>query len=380
MNDDQFIKEISSIKPWNSKENPITVNSIRYNQDFSLLTLGTSKGYRVFLTSNLKLCNEETEINNNFGNINVAMVYFNSSLIFLLPSKNNEKYSNKELIIFDDFYQTKLASFKDKTEEIYNFFLSKNVLYVITLTRIIIVELFSFKIIEIIENTVYNGKLLSFNYNDYIAFTFNNDKKNIYIQNYNNENYKVMSRMKRTIHSSTFDFIQIFELSPLGDLIGVVSVFGNKMHIYYTKTGKLKECIYLGPIIQTIEKMLFSEKKPNYIFLLKNNNYFYVYKLNKVKNENPKCICDKYNDNDIFNNPQKDKAGILGFMRKSSKNKDIKDPHTFSEYEGRILFVDFDRNKHKDLIFINYNGQFIKYHFNKKRSGNISPSITIQWI
>ena len=67
-------------------------------------------------------------------------------------------------------------------------------------------------------------------------------------------------------------------------------------------------------------------------------------------------------------------------MRKSSKNKDIKDPHTFSEYKGRILFIDFDRNKHKDLIFINYDGQFVKYHFNKKRSGNLSPSLAIQWI
>ena len=380
MNDEKFVKEVSSIKPWNSKEDPIKVNSIRYNQDFSLLTLGTSKGYRVFLTSNLKLCNEETEANKYFGNIMIANVYFNSSLMFLLPSKNNEKYSNKELIIFDDFYQAKLASFKVKKEEIYNFYLSKNVLYIITLTRIIIIELFSFKIIEIIENTVCNNKLLSFNYNDYLAFTFNNDKKSIYIHFYNNENYKVISRMKRTIYSSSFDFIQIFQLSPMGDLIGVASVFGNKFHIYYTKTGKLKECFYVGPIIQTIEKMLFSEKKPNYIFLLKNNNYFFVYKLNNLKNENPKCICDKYKDNEIFNNQKNDKAGFLGFMRKSSKNKDIKDPHAYTQYEGRILFVDFDRNKHKDLILINFNGQFIKYYFNKKKSGNISPSLTIQWI
>ena len=266
MNDAQFLKEVSSIKPWNSKENPIKVNSIRYNQDFSLLTLGTSKGYRVFLTSNLKLCNEETEINNNFGNIMLAMAYFNSSLIFLLPSKDNEKYSNHELIIFDDFYQNKLASFKDKQEEIYNFFLSKNVLFTITLTRIIIIELFSFKIIEIIENTVYNNKLLSFNYFDYIAFSFNHDKKNIYIYNFDNENYKVLFRKKKTIYSS-FDFYQIFQLSPIGDLIGVLSVFGNKIHIYSTKTGKIKEYLYIGPSIQTIEKMLFSEKKQNYIII-----------------------------------------------------------------------------------------------------------------
>ena len=67
MTEDQFTKEVSTLKPWNNPEDPIKVNTIRYNNDYSLLTLGTSKGYRVFLTSNLKLCSEESEINNNFG-------------------------------------------------------------------------------------------------------------------------------------------------------------------------------------------------------------------------------------------------------------------------------------------------------------------------
>ena len=42
--------DFTKITPWNSREYPVRVNSIRYNQDFSLLTLGTSKGYKIFLT------------------------------------------------------------------------------------------------------------------------------------------------------------------------------------------------------------------------------------------------------------------------------------------------------------------------------------------
>ena len=382
MNDSQLLKEISSLKPWNSKKDAIKVNSIRYNQDFSLLTLGTSKGYRIFLTSNFKLCSEETETNNNFGNIMIAMAYYQSALIFLLPSKQNEKYSNKELIIFDDYYQNKIASFKEKKEDILNFFLSKNVLFIMTLNKIIVVELFSFKTIDIIEKINYNQKLLSLNFFDYLAFTYFEDKKNINIKFYQNENYKIISQTKKIICPS-FNFIQIIQLSPLGDLIGVLSVFGNKIHVYYTKTGKLKECIYMGPTIHTMEKMIFSEKKPNYIFFLKNSNIFYVYKMKKEKNDNPNCVCDKYDDNIAINanmNEQDPKNGIIGLMRKSSKNRDIKDVHAFSEIEGRILFFDFDRNKHKDLILIKYNGQLIKYHVIKKKSGNISPILNVQWI
>ena len=50
--DSEFL-DLSKLTPWNSREYPVLVNSIRYNQDYSLLTLGTSKGYKIFLTSNL---------------------------------------------------------------------------------------------------------------------------------------------------------------------------------------------------------------------------------------------------------------------------------------------------------------------------------------
>ena len=208
MTEDQFTKEVSTLKPWNNPEDPIKVNTIRYNNDYSLLTLGTSKGYRVFLTSNLKLCSEESEINNNLGDIMIAMVYYQSTMVFLLPSLYNEKYSKKELIIFDDFYQNKLASYKDKNEEIINFFLSKNILFIITIAKIIVIELFSFKTIDIIEKTNFNKKLLSFNFFDYISYTYSDDKLNLYIKYYQNENYKIITK-KQKIIKPDFGFFQI---------------------------------------------------------------------------------------------------------------------------------------------------------------------------
>ena len=126
---------LAGLSPWNSRDYPVQVNSIRYNQDFSLLTLGTSKGYKLFLTSNLRPAHDDTEAVNNLGDILIAMVYYKSSLVFLLPSRYNTTFSNNELIIFDDFYQKKIASFKDKSEELLNFFLSKNIVLMITLSK-----------------------------------------------------------------------------------------------------------------------------------------------------------------------------------------------------------------------------------------------------
>ena len=382
---DNNLKDLSKIEPWNSGEFSVRVNSIRYNQDYTLLTLGTSKGYKIFLLETLKTCHDETDVVRNLGDINIAMSYYKSTLVFFLPSKDNKNFSDKEIIVFDDFYQTKIASFKDKNESIINFLLSKDVLFVITLSKIIVVELFTFKVIEIIESINYSFKLISYNFFDFIAYTHLDNKKMIYIKNYIGENYKIISKSKKLINSS-FDYIQTIQLSPSGSLIGLVSIYGNKIHIYYTLTGKLKECIFLGSNLLTMEKLSFSRKE-NYIVLQRSDNRFYVFKLGKTQVENPKCVCDKYDDKNLMNSKtneeeNKGEGGFIGFLRKSLKGKDIRDPHIFGEYEGKLLFIDFDKNenKNKDIIIINYQGFFTKYHFNKKKSSNISPILSVKWI
>ena len=371
--------DFTRLEPWNSREYPIVVNSIRYNQDFSLLTLGTSKGYRIFLTSTLRLAHDPTDEVKNLGNIGIAMSYYKSSLVFLLPSKSNRDYPNNELIVFDDFYQTKFASFKDKSEAILNFFISKNCIFIIALSKIIILEIFSFNIIDVINNINSIKQLLSFNFYNFIAYTELKDKKKIYVNFYINENNRIKTSVKKEIVYN-FNYMQTFQLSPTGHILAIVSVYGNKMHLYYTQNGKLKECILLSPYIQTIEKVLFSEKKSNYLFVLRNDNKFNIYKIENRNIDKPKCICDKYDDNKITKkNKEENNSGLIGYFRKYSKNKDVKEILAYSDFEGITLFIDFDRNKNKDIIIINEKGQFIKYHFKKKVCGRINPILSIQW-
>ena len=143
--------DLTRLKPWNSKDYPIKVNSIRYNHDYSLLTLGTSKGYKIFFTSSFLSAREDTDEIQNLGDLSIAMVYFKWHFVFCLPSRYNKPYVSKELIIFDDQNQTKFASFKDKSEEIINFFLSRNIILIITLSKV-----FDYFRIIIFENNRYN--------------------------------------------------------------------------------------------------------------------------------------------------------------------------------------------------------------------------------
>ena len=378
MSDSQEYVDFSKLEPWNSHDYPVAVNSIRYNQDFSLFTLGTSKGYKIFSTSTLRLLHEPTEEVMKLGDMNIAMTYYKSSLVFLLPSRYNKDHPNNELIVFDDFYQTKFASFKDKCEEILNFFVSKYVIFIVTLSKIIVLEIFSFKVIDIINNINSLNQLLSFNFYNFVAYCELNEKKKVHVKYYTNKGNKIVSIFKRQIYYN-FDFIQMIELSPTGHILAVVSIYGTKIHLYYTQNGKLKECIFLSQTIQTIEKVLFSQRKSNYLLVLKNDNKFYIYKINNIIIDNPKCICDKYDDHQLITQSQETDNGFFGYFRKLSKNKDIKEEHAFSEYEGNLLFYDFDRNYNKDIILINEYGKYIKYHFKKIVSGRINPILSVQW-
>jgi len=370
--------DYEKLTPWNFHEYPVRVNSIRYNQDFSLLTLGTSKGYKIFLASNLLPAHEDTLAIKNLDDISIAMVYFKSSLVFLLPSRYNENFTNSELIIFDDFHQKKIASFKDKTEELLNFSLSTNIILLVTISRITVIELNTFKIIDIIDNVNTMNKLFSFNFHDYVAYLKLDDKKNIFVKYYQNENHKIKSLVKKKF-SSNFEFLQIISLSPCGNYLCIVSIFGNKIHIFDIKNDKLKYCMYLGGSILVIEKIFFSEKNSNYLFVLKKENKFNVYKLPlKTKTEN-ECVCKKYDDNKISTENKKE-GGFFGYFRRFSKNKDLWESHANGELDGQILFLDFDRNKNKDIIYINEGGEFIKYHFNKTHTGNILPYVKVQWM
>ena len=74
--------------------------------------------------------------------------------------------------------------FKDKSEEIINFFLSRNIILIITLSKVITLELLSLKIIDIIDNINTMSKLLSFNFCDFISYVKLNDKKHAFVKYY----------------------------------------------------------------------------------------------------------------------------------------------------------------------------------------------------
>ena len=167
------------------------------------------------------------------------------------------------------------------------------------------------------------------------------------------------------------------------DKIEVYDISGKKLDLSVCKE-EIKVMKYIGDVEELNIDLTKELSNQGIDAFNRNDKFFNVYKLGKIKEKEQihKCICNIDNDQDLLTRVceiDKKNAG-LSKPRTYSKNKNIKEPHAYSDFEVRLLFGDFDRNSHKDLIFINKEGKIIKYHFNKKKNGKISPILSVQWI
>ena len=394
-------KDLNNIIPWNSKEFPVKINSIRYNQDNTLFTLATSKGYKIFSTKNLKQVHEETEKVRDLGDLELVLTYYSSSLVFFIPTKNNEKYTKKELILFDDFSQNIIFKFKSKKENINFFHVGKYAISVVLESQIIILELNTLKIIYIISNIFSDEKLCSFNAYGFIGFTDKNEKYNIYIKILNTKDNKIIS-IRNKIFKPNFEYIQSLHLSPSGQFIALSSLFGNKIHIYYVENLLLKECFYLGDEINNIQKISFTPKGEYFLLIQLSKNRLKLFELSNIIEGQFKCKCYKYKNEEMIKEVIKKKENERSWINyfkniiyntynnKPVEGKKIAKSLVRFEVQEGILFTDFvenefinknDNSKNKELVIINGHGFYYKYSFNEQNIDDDFKLINaVQWV
>jgi len=378
----------NSLIPWNSKDFPVKINSIRYNQDNTLFTLATSRGYKIFSTKNLKQAYEETAKIRELDDLEIVMTYYCTSLVFFIPTKNNKNFNKKELILFDDRSQKIIFRFKSKDEDINFFYVGKYAICIALETQIIIVELLTLKIVYIISNIVGDEKLCSFNSYGFIAFTKKNEKYNAYIKILNVKDNKIIS-LRNKILKPNFEYLQSLHISPSGQFIALSSLFGNKIHIYYIENLILKECLYLGDEINTIEKISFAAKGEFFLLIQLNKKILKLFQLSNIIEGQFRCKCYKYKNDEmikeVIQKKEKENSWInyfknivyTGFSNNIVEEKEIDLALVKVEVQQGILFTDFaeneylgkDRNlRNKEIVIINGKGFYYKYLFNNEQN------------
>ena len=374
--------DYSKISPWNTGEFPVKVNNIRFNQDNTLLTLATSRGYKIFSAKTLRKVQEETELVRDLGDLKIVMTYYETSIVFFTGKKNNKKITQKELIIFNDFTQKQIGKFESKEENIINFYVSKNAIFIALENNLVILELISLKIINIIEKVEINNKLVSFNINNNIAYILQNQPKKIFINKYSFKNNILSGIQKKNINCS-FDWIQFIKLSQSGNFISIVSILGNKLHIYKTSNCSLIKCILIGLRIYNIENVSFisNKQKENYFFVNLNNNTIKIYRLKNI--EKNYCVCDKYLDDDILTNKIKDDNSNNFFSNYlfPMKNTDIAESHLNINSNNNIIFSEFFVNLFiKSFVVIDNKGFYYIYFFDKEKTSTPIYYAECKWI
>ena len=400
-------KDLINLKPWNSKEFPVKINNIRYNQDNTLFTLATSRGYKIFSTKNLKQVHEETEKVRELGDLESVQTYFSSSLVFILPTKSNEIYTKKELILFDDYSQKIIFKFQSKEESINFFYVGKYAVCIALQNQMIILELMTLKIVYIIPNIFSDEKLCSFNTYGFIAYTQKNEKYNVYLKILNIENNKIIS-LRNQILKPNFEYLQALQLSPSGQFIALCSLFGNKIHVYYVENLILKECLYLGDEINNLQKISFATRGEYFLLIQLNKKRMKLFELSNIIEGQFKCKCYNYKNEEMIKGVIKKKENenglfnyiknmiYLGFNNQPVEERKIDSGFVCVESKADILFTDFVENEYiyhkndldvKEIVIINGKGYYYKYLFNNERNklddgnnNNFELIDSVQWV
>jgi hypothetical protein len=116
------------------------INGMFFNQNNTLVSLATNKGYKIFESFNLKQVSEDDEINELIGDLKISIPFYESNIIHFVGSNNNQSFPSTQMITWDDNKKKKLGIIilKDK---IYSIKVQKEAIYIQIFNKILIFDL-----------------------------------------------------------------------------------------------------------------------------------------------------------------------------------------------------------------------------------------------
>ena len=360
----------------------LKVLSIHYNQNNTLLILGTNYGYRIFdVLNDYQLISTVDESQKELGPLNNVKVLYKSSLIGFIGSSDNQRFRDDTFYFYSDEYK-KILSEISFSQNIKDFYISSSLLFICFLSNIYVFELYSMKFIHKIPHCEYEEKLFSI-VEDPLEetgdeeFISNNKVISIgYVSSYHNEikiqRYIINKNIptfvvKDELRSDFNDGPNMIKLVK-GLKIIVLSKNGNKLHIYDYVNNSLLYCLFLGNADLNIMDINFGLKNKFLMF------HYNLYKIDIIKmdiqNKKVKCECYKYNDN-TKNKAVYKRLKTYDFNNNKNKIEKVYSSHTILNKNKATDFVCQFDPKEKDIInVVNDKGFLTVYQFDRKKEGH----------
>jgi len=138
-----------------------TINGMFLNENNSLISVATDKGYKIFESYNLRQVSEDDEIIELLGDLQIAIPFYESNLVIFVGSEKNLNFPANQVVFWDDLKRIKIGIIM-LNEKVYCVKVHREAIYVQVFNKILVFELRSLKyLFTIIDvNCLSNDKIL----------------------------------------------------------------------------------------------------------------------------------------------------------------------------------------------------------------------------
>lgn len=374
----------------NTKQNPIwnklprlVINYYEFNHDKSLMVFATNTGYRVADTIKNTIVSKVDDVQEMIGPLSKASVLYNSKLICFLGKEDNYSFPKNQLVFWDESKRRKIGMLMLK-ENIDTFYLTRNIVIVVTSKKILLFEFVGLKFISKIDNILSDDNVISIMDKNPMTIAYiSTDIKTLNIISMikfkiDTKKGIVQSRNKIGIITQ-FEKIKHIKFPENNDeVIICVSQYENKLHVYSTFDNILLYCVFLGQMMMTISN-IFIDNKIKFLMFELDNDEVHIYKL-KGNKEKFACGCKEHSDTEIRKRRKDSKNSFFGgFITKMFTDSSI--AHlTFELTQGHkeIKLIEIDSNDKECLIVGDSDGMLRKIKFERKKEMTIKEEKEIK--
>ena len=221
-------------------------NSIRFNQDYSLFSIGTERGYKVYQTFPMADFYEK----NLLGGISICQMSYNSNFLALVGGGKNPKFTNKKVVIYNDADECIESEYKFTTPVI-NVKFKKNFLFIVCEKKIYVFNTETTQNIDSFDTIVNKRGIIAVNGSQNktimahpIEFNDQPDKGYVGIKNYKTNKYFPLLVHDEPISYMGMDYygLLLATCNEKGTVIRIHSCV-DKTLLYECKRGKDKAII-----------------------------------------------------------------------------------------------------------------------------------------
>ena len=374
----------------NTKPNPIwnklprlVINNYEFNHDKSLIVFATNTGYRVVDTIKNTIVSKVDDVQEMIGPLSKASVLYNSQFICFLGKEDNFSFPRNQLVFWDESKRRKIGMLMLK-ENIDTFYLTRNVVIVVTNIKILLFELIGLKFVSKIDNVLCEESLISImDKNPMTIGYISTDIKTLNIITMikfkiDTKKGVVQSRNKIGVITQ-FEKIKHIQFPENNDeVIICVSQYENKLHVYSTFDNILLYCVFLGQMMMTISNIFIDSKIKFLIFEL-DNDEVHLYKL-KGNEAKFACGCKEHSDTEIRKRRKDSKnsffGGLITKMFTDSNVAHLTVDLTQGHKEVKVIRI--DNNDKECLIIGDSDGVLRKIKFDRKKEMTIKEQREIK--